>query len=426
MRIRRRGAGAWSWVVLLLALALVAAACGDDDDDDDDDAGGAATTAAGSETSAETTADTEGTGTSADTGGGTDTTGASDTTVAEGAVEGCGEGSTTDPTDLSPDRQPARCEPGAPAAQPLATPATITIAVSNLASEFTGPIVVAQDQGEFEADGVTVEIRELPVTEALPLLVQGEIDAIYSQPDAGVHNAINQGFEVAWVLANFFPGPDSQTGLWSSNNGTVDPADPDLASLRGATIASAVGPGSTINYPLAAALAEAGVGIDEITLQQTPPVDIPTALTNGAVDAGWVLDPFWVALADRDDVAFLAGQPPAEPIGGWLFGPTLLGDERETGEAFVRAWVRTINTYFAEGYKDDRANSDYIAGLLGQDPETFAASPELIFDWEVRQDTVVRMQEVWITLGALDYDTPFPDEEVVDRSFYLQAVGAEG
>ena len=75
----------WHLLVALLAvLALVAAGCGDDDDD----------TAAPAETSSTTGG--------SDDGGG-------------GEVEGCGEGASTDPSNMEVGREVARCEPGAPA-----------------------------------------------------------------------------------------------------------------------------------------------------------------------------------------------------------------------------------------------------------------------------------------------------------------------
>ncbi|HTF07511.1 MAG TPA: hypothetical protein VK659_04980 [Asanoa sp.] len=48
----------------------------------------------------------------------------------------------------------------------------------------------------------------------------------------------------------------------------------------------------------------------------------------------------------------------------------------------------------------------------------------LEFDWEIRAGTTDREQAVFIELGTVDYDEPIAEDGVVDRSLYLEAVGA--
>jgi NitT/TauT family transport system substrate-binding protein len=414
----------WRLVALLAVLAVVAAACGDDDDDDD---GGADETTV-TEAPADTTADTgaaeetttsagEGTGdTSAESTPATD-----DGEAAAGTVAGC-EDAFTDPADLSPDREAARCEPGSPAPVPLAEPADITITVGAPQAEFTSLIQIAQSRGEFEAENLNVTIEVLPASEAWPLLGQGEVDAVWSGPEAAFHNLIAQDFDIKWVMGNYFPAEESQTGLWASAASGIT----EVADLEGGTIGSIVGSGSVIMYPIGAVLEEAGLSITDIAVQTIPPAEMLGALTNGAVGAAWILDPSWAALVDDPNYTFLAGQPPAEPLGGLGFGPTLLEENREAGVAFIRALIRTINTHFVGDYK---ADADLIAEIQEvqalDNTDALLSVPSLIWDWEIREGTSTRVQGQFIALGSVDYDEPLPETETIDRSFYLEATGHE-
>lgn len=51
--------------------------------------------------------------------------------------------------------------------------------------------------------------------------------------------------------------------------------------------------------------------------------------------------------------------------------------------------------------------------------------PSLVFDWEIREGTTTDMQQLFIDAGVItQFDTPVPEDQMVDRSFYLRAVGA--
>src|SRR5262249_52983027 len=87
-----------------------------------------------------------------------------------------------------------------------------------------------------------------------------------------------------------------------------------------------------------------------------------TAMKNKVIAGAWMLDPVWVQMANDPDFIFLKGQEVGEPLGGATFGPTMLKQNRAAGEAFVRAYARTISTYFNGDYKADPA---FLAGAVG-------------------------------------------------------------
>jgi len=436
-RTRRCGA-----IGAVLMLSFAAVSCGSDDDTKSTTASTSAavtTTTAGTATTAatETSASPATTSGSDSTAAGTETSAStpdttSDTTsdtggAAAGAVEGCGADSVTPLDDISADRKPARCDPGAPAPQPLAEKYTVRFSTA-FKAEFVAPILLGISEGEFEKENLDIDVQTLGFSDAVPLMASGDVDIAVGGTEAALFNAINSDIGIKWALANFSPpsaGDASvpQTGLWVRRDAFSDPDKPDLAELKGKTLASAVGNGSSIAYPIEAALEDAGLTLNDVTVQQIPSTDMVQALENNAVQAAWLLDPYWIAASENPDFVLVATQPPAEPIGGLYFGPEFLKDHRDAALAFVRAYIRTVNTYLNGDYQTDADVMDALSKATETPVENLDATPALTFDWEIRGGTTDRMQAVFIKLGSVGYSEPIPEDQVVDRSLYLEAVG---
>ncbi|MEW1646970.1 ABC transporter substrate-binding protein [Streptomyces sp. NPDC091219] len=349
--------------------------------------------------------------------GGSDTAAAGGHTVAP--VDGCGTSSWTDPADLSPTRVPARCEPLAPSAEPLPTTRKVTIATGTLSAEYVAPLEVALDKGEFKKEGLDVTLKVLPTPDALPLLAKGDIDAMWAAPEAAVMNGVQGGFDIKWVAGNFSPDPRSKSGLWVRLKQGETAADVRMAGRRMGTM---IGKGSVIAYPMQKALATHGGGLDKIRFQQLGSADVLTALQNGGVDSAWLLDPIWRKVDDNPRYAFLGGQPLGEPLGGMLYGRSLLHDDVDAGVALLRAYIRTVNTYFAGDYKRDGAFVTYLAKLLKTDATVLRSTPSLTMDWEIRAGTTTRLQSAYRAAGV-SKGSPLPESRTVDRSLYEEAVG---
>jgi NitT/TauT family transport system substrate-binding protein len=278
---------------------------------------------------------------------------------------------------------------------------------------------VAVDKGEFKAEGLDVTLRVLPTPDALPLLAKGDIDALWAAPEAAVINGVRGGFDIKWVAGNFSPDPLSKSGLW------VRPADGESAAdvrMAGRTMGTMIGKGSVIAYPMQRALARHDGGLDEIRYQQLGSADVLTALQNGGVDSAWLLDPVWRRVDGKPGYAFLGGQPLGEPLGGMLYGPTLLQDDTDAGVALLRAYIRTVDTYFSGDYKTDAGFVAYLAKLLKTDATVLKSTPSLRMDWEIRSGTVARLQSAYRAQGVTQ-GAALPESETVDRSLYEEAVG---
>ncbi|WP_329267111.1 ABC transporter substrate-binding protein [Streptomyces pseudovenezuelae] len=334
-------------------------------------------------------------------------------------VTGCGTGSWTDPADLSPTRTPARCRPGTPAPQPLPKPRKVTIATGTLSAEYVAPLQVALDKGEFKKEGLDVTLKVLPTPDSLPLLAKGDIDALWAAPEAAVMNGVRGGFDIRWVAANFSPDPKSKSGLWVRLG---DGESGDRVKMAGRRMGTMIGKGSVIAYPMEKALGGHGGGLAEIQYQQLGAADVLTALQNGGVDSAWLLDPVWRKVDGKPGYAFLGGQPLGEPLGGMLYGPRLLNDDVDAGVALLRAYIRTVNTYFAADYKADATFVTYLAKLLKTDEAVLRSTPSLRMDWEIRAGTTDRLQAAYRAQGVTEGES-LPESRTVDRALYEEAVG---
>ncbi|WP_128434536.1 ABC transporter substrate-binding protein [Streptomyces cyaneus] len=334
-------------------------------------------------------------------------------------VEGCGAKAWTDPKDLSPNRTPARCLPGAPPPQPLSEPRELTIATGTLSAEYVAPLQVALDKGEFKKEGLDVELKVLPTPDALPLLAKGDIDALWAAPEAAVMNGVKGGFDIKWVAGNFSPDPKSKSGLWVR---LKEGESASRVAMAGRKLGTMIGKGSVIAYPMEKALEQHGGGLAEIRYQQLGSADVLTALQNGGVDSAWLLDPVWRKVAGQQGYAFLGGQPQGEPLGGMLYGRTLLQDDVDAGVALLRAYIRTVNTYFASDYKQDASFVTYLAKLLNSEESILKSTPPLRMDWEIRSGTTNRLQSAYESQGVAE-GSPLPESRTVNRSLYGEAVG---
>lgn len=337
------------------------------------------------------------------------------------AVAGCEKG-WTDPANLAADRKPARCESGTPKAQPLPEKTKLVVTSATLKGEFVAHVRLAIAKGEFAKENLDIDLKQVPPADSINLLATGQSDVSLGSPDGAFINAAKAGVDVRWVLGNYSPMPTSKTGLWIRD---VDGRAGTIADLKGKTIGTVIGSGSVSMYPLVDGFKKAGIGFDDVKFQILPATDLVTSLQNGAIPASWLTDPYWTSFDGKPGYTYAIGQPAAEPLGGVVYGRNIIESKRAAGVAFIRALVRTINTYFPGDYKSDAAFTEEVAKTIELPLATVKQTPSLVFDWEIRAGTTDRLQAAYKVSGAVKGDT-VPESKAVDRSYYAEAVGHQG
>lgn len=346
------------------------------------------------------------------------------TTPAAGDVgDGCGDAAVTDPTDLDIGREVARCAPGSPEPVPLPQPATVRVALPDPTLGAT-PLLVAAAEGEFEEENLTVEIVPLPQPEAYAAMGRGEIDAVVGTVDGPFLDAVESGIPARLALG----GPLSrapgdlevpQAGLWARVEVLPDPDEWD--SVEGQKVAVSGGLGAGALYPIGLVLDQESLTLNSVDFVPVSSADAAQRLRDAAVSMAWLPAPEAAGVAGDDAYMLLGTLPASEAIDGTVLAPRLLGADRAVGVAFLRALIRSVNTYLADGWSDEAVAA--LADATGESEQTVRAGPDPLFDWEVRSDTTTRIQEALAAVGGIRYERPLADDAVVDRSLYEEAVG---
>ena len=351
-------------------------------------------------------------------------------------VAGCEKRGYSDPSDLSNTRQVARCDVNTPAPKPLATKEKVVVA-SNFKLEFNSPLGLGIALGEFAKENLDVELQVLSFANAVPQMATGQVDVAVGGIETALFGAGNQNLPVKVALGNYFPPKASnytvpQTGLWCRREIFTTPASPNLKELETKKWATSVGRGSSAMYYSVAEILKKvpNFNYKGVEVQAIPSNDILNAVKTKNVDCGILLDPIWVQVKDDPAMVQVATQTPGEPLGIYAYGKRLLQDRKDIGDAFARAFIRTVNTYYQGDYHKDAKVMAEIQKFTGQTPEVFsalAALDSLTMDWEMRKDTTTRVQQLFIDVGVKEMagiTTPVPEDKIVDRSYYERAVGA--
>ncbi len=288
--------------------------------------------------------------------------------------------------------------------------------------EINAAVLLAKEFGEFDKENLGVEISVQKPSDGLVLLSTGRIDVLASQPGAAFFNAVAGGVDVKMVAPVGFSSSASHQGFWVSRAWLAGrPYTPAL--LKGQTIGSAVGVGTTISYWAEVELEKAGLDLRAVSWRAMGIGDILVALENGAVNVGFLFDGVWQK-ADQSKVVFAFGGTP-DISGGYFYGPSLLHDNRLVGEAVMRALTRTVRLYLQGQYHQNEKVNAALAKLLGVPVDDLRRSGELSFppDMPIALHTAAVLQKTYaLNPGVLTYTEPMPDERVIDRGF-AAAVG---
>jgi NitT/TauT family transport system substrate-binding protein len=279
---------------------------------------------------------------------------------------------------------------------------------------------VAAEHGIFAAHGLDVELVVINRSAAaLPLLVEGEIDAGLSGPlNPRIFNVIQRGGDVRIVAARTFYDPEgcphdtfvARSSLLDSGRLT------DAASLRGLRITTER-TGSNYYY-FGAVLAQGGLTIDDVELVDMPVPARGDAFAKGLVDVGTATEP-WASRMTRDGTSRVwkrvADVLPGFQSSFLLFGRRLLGERRDLGARFLAAYLAAARQLDREG-KSVR-NVETISRWTKLDPDELREMcwPPAPPDPRPDARTLADFQSWALERHLIDAVTPY--EQLVDSDF---------
>jgi NitT/TauT family transport system substrate-binding protein len=197
----------------------------------------------------------------------------------------------------------------------------------------------------------------------------------------------------------------------------------EMRDLKGRKVAIAGGNGSTGAYLLATKLRDGGLSLGDVEIVNLAFADQVQAFKQGAIDAAIPPAPFTEQIR-QDGTADYFGGPftPGSSSVGIVYGPTLLKDRPEVGRRLMAALVRGSQAIQGEAIKREEHLAIFskytripVETLKSMDPYDFA--PDLAPNVQSLMD----MQQVFITEGQLKLTAPLPPERWADDSFVKAA-----
>jgi NitT/TauT family transport system substrate-binding protein len=300
-----------------------------------------------------------------------------------------------------------------------AAPAPIPVKLVVFGFISHAPFHIALAEGYFAEQGLDVETVPFQFTDdAFPALAAGEVDVMAGLPMAGLMNAIAGGVNLKIVADKGHISESSCDGYAvmarSSlvNDGTLT----DVASLRGKTIqAQRTGYLAFLTEKL---LRMGNLTLDDVEVVEMIPPMWPEAMERGTMDVHVGTTEPWITRILRSGYGQLWNSfrdwIPGYQFSSLMFGPTMLGENREAGKRFMVAFLKAVRQY-NEG-KTER-NLDILTDALGLEREEIEQTcwVSMRGDGKVNVESILEFQDWAVEKGLVD--TPVTMDQLFDPSF---------
>src|SRR5690625_4605068 len=109
-----------------------------------------------------------------------------------------------------------------------------------------------------------------------------------------------------------------------------------------------------------------------------------------------LLDPFWLQLEGNDDFEFIAPAiAPGQNVGGVHAGQKLL-EREDVARGLVRAYIRTVNTYFTdENWQDNEELVQALSERLNISVDDYISVPGQVYNWDIPEGAATELQELY-------------------------------
>ncbi len=288
---------------------------------------------------------------------------------------------------------------------------------------------IAQEEGFFAEQGLEVEfVKFTSVTQALPLLIQGDLDVAAGSISAGVINAIAQDMNIKIVAGRDYVDADQGSLALVVRKDLYDSGALDtVAEVKGRQVSMPC-TACIDDFAVAQILKEAGLTLNDIVITKMSRQDTVTTLESGSIEVatlGTLQLGQVKSLGCAQTLALFSDVIPGFHVSYIMFGPTLLNDNPDAGKKFMIAYVKAAQQY-AEG-KTER-NLEIAEKYMGMDRETLLNSPwtPQNSDGRIDMEDVLTFQDWAYDSGYLD--EKMAEEQLIDTSFIdyaLEVLGLE-
>jgi len=211
------------------------------------------------------------------------------------------------------------------------------------------PFFIAQEEGFFEEQGITIEFVEMQrSSEAIPAIQQGDVDVVGGAMASGLLNAINRGANIKLVADKGHLSDEGcvNSALLASKAFLESNTAQSKSDLAGVKLSA--NPASITDYYTEVLLAQSNLTQEDIDLvNHTSSVEFETMM-EGTIDLVQVDEPWITRIlqAGYGQIWVSSGDlvPDFSYAQVW-FGPTLVDDNPELGERFMVAFLKGVAQY---------------------------------------------------------------------------------
>ena len=220
------------------------------------------------------------------------------------------------------------------------------VAVSHVSS---APFFIAQEEGYFAEQGLEIEFVRLERTaEALPLLMQGELDVMAGVITFGAFNTMAKESRFKIVADKGNSAPEGCTYLAFLARRTLVESGglENLTQLRGKRIA--MSPINADAYYLATLLKTAGLTMDDVEFHDLPYPVLGEALEKGTVDIVRTTEPWLTQIMQQGHAVLWKTAQQIVPdfqFSVVFYSSTLLTKNPDVGKKFMVAYLKAVRQY---------------------------------------------------------------------------------
>ena len=271
------------------------------------------------------------------------------------------------------------------------------------------PIFVAEEEGYFAEEGLEIEfVRMNRSSQAIPLLIKGELDVVAGTNSFSLFNAMDQGARIRVVGGRGYVAAGGCVGTAIMVNSCLDLSPENLTAdnLRG--LKSAVNPMSSNAFFFERFLKKYGLSMEDLEITDVSNSLKPEAFRNRAIDLAHASEPWVTRIRRSGSSAVLASAGdliPGYQKGLIIFGPNLLDEKPDLGTKFMRAYLKGVAAL-------DKGKTERNIGILSKHTKLEAdflkeaCWPSFMADGSVSTESILEFQEWGVTRKALDRVIP--------------------
>ncbi len=285
----------------------------------------------------------------------------------------------------------------------------------------TAATMIAVEKGYFKEAGVKIEVEELDsAANVMALLAQGQLQIVEGGISVGYFNGLERGLPIT-IVADRVSTPLSHKLLLRKD--LVDtikkPAD-----LKGKIIASN-GPGAVTTYEVAKILASGGIGVKDVDIKILSFVNMGVGLTNKAVDAALVIQPWASQYVDQGIAAVFAdpddyADPKPLTIAVNLVNTEWADRNKELVRGYYVAYQRAVRDY-CQAYHGGKNRQEVIDIIVRTGLEARADVlnkypwPARNVNGHVNEPSLLDMQKYYLKEGLATKESPI--EKLVNNEY---------